>query len=95
MYTFSKQLFIGLTPSPESKFSHNLRLSMVVNSVTIFSEISPLWQNFKVFGQLLKALFALAKLKIFFGNILCDWANLHPYTKWPNIEKYTSHLVTL
>ena len=64
-------------------------------SVTRLDEISPVWQNFKVFGQHLKALFPIWQtFDPILANILYFWANLHSY-KWPNFEKYSSHLVTL
>ena len=70
-------------------------LTYVGTSVTRLSEISPLWQNFEVFGQLLKALFTiLQNFEPTLANNLCFWANLFS-CKWPNIEKYSSHLVTL
>ena len=63
--------------------------------MTRLGEISPLWQNLKVFEQLKKALFTIwQNFEPTLSNILCFWANLHSY-KWPNIEKHSSHLVTL
>ena len=60
-----------------------------------------IWRNFAN-GQYSASLWAiskslnyyLAKFYTIFGNFLCFWANLHWY-KWPNIEKQSSHLVTL
>ena len=53
------------------------------------------------FGQILKVFvnfwnphFALGNYWTYFVNFLCFWANFHLF-KWPNIEKYFCHLVTL
>ena len=49
----------------------------------------------KVFGKHLKALFTIwQNFEPTLANILCYATNLYPY-KWPNIEKQSSHLVTL
>ena len=58
----------------------------VTTSVTRLGEISALWQNLKVVGQLLKALFTIWHLGFepTLANILCYWANLN-CLKRPNI----------
>ena len=70
-------------------------LGCTKTSVTRLGEISPLWQNLKVFGQLLKALFTIwQNCEPTLAFILYCWANLHAL-KWPNFEKYSRYLVTL
>ena len=70
-----------------------------VQNVWPTTQCDQTWRNFatlakfrhfgkilKVFGQLLKALFTIwQNFEPTLANILCYWANLHPY-KWPNIE---------
>ena len=56
-------------------------------SVDKIGKILPLWQNLKVFGQLLKVYFVLGKiLNLLWANVMCYWAKVH-CCKWPNIEK--------
>ena len=58
----------------------------VRSSMTRLGKILPLWQNLKVFRQLLKALFTIwQSFEPTLANILYFWANLH-YFKWQNIE---------
>ena len=61
-------------------------------SVTRFGEISPPGQISVGLGQFLEAY--LANYKTYFAKLLCYWTSFHCY-KWPNIEKWSNHLVTL
>ena len=71
----------------------NLHLSRIwVNeidnptSVTIFGEISPLWQNFTSLWQLFGGLFLIwQNSQPTLVNLLHYWAKFH-CCKWPNIE---------
>ena len=63
-----------------------------LSSVTRFDENSPLLQNLKRLGYFLREY--LAKLLTHFVNIWLLFANLD-CCKWPNIDKKSSHLVTL
>ena len=63
-------------------------------SVTRCGEKSPLWPNFKSLRQFLKPSFCIGEIIELTLAIFCFWANFH-WCKWPNIEKYFCHLVTL
>ena len=68
---------------------------VMLNSVTRFGEISPLWQNFNSLLEiLLRFWFGIWQTLVpAFAN-LCYWANFQWY-KRQKIEKYYSHLVIL
>ena len=67
----------------------------IVNSVTRFGEISPLWQYFKRRSHFCKGLSSVwQNFEPTSAMILCYWVNFH-CCKWPNIEKILDHLVTL
>ena len=84
-----------LQPKKSSLLQINhLRLCMLA-SVTRFGEISPNWQYTASLWAIFKSLNQyLAKFYTIFGKLLCFCANFHCY-KCPNIEKSSSHLVTL
>ena len=53
MVHFSSQIFFTLFQVPRRTYVEAGR------SVTRFNEITPLWQNFKVFGNFLQGLFSI------------------------------------
>ena len=64
-------------------------------SVTRFGEISPLWHKLFKSLAILKALFSvLQNFESALGHFWCSYANF-PCCTWPNIEKWSSRLVTL
>ena len=64
-------------------------------SVTRFDEILPLWQKVTSRWQNFDCLFLFRQnAEPTLANLLHCWANFQ-CCKWPNIEKYSNHLVTL
>ena len=63
-------------------------------SVTRFGEILPLMRRYKTLGTLNRFIYCLVILLTHFGIFIWLWANVQ-CCKWPNIKKYTSHLVRL
>ena len=65
------------------------------SSVTRFGEILPLWQKFTIFCQICDCLFPIwQNAEPTLANLWHYWANFH-CCKWPKIEKWSNHLVTL
>ena len=63
-------------------------------SVTRFGEISALWQILTGLWKTVDSLFLIRQnVDLILANLLHYWANFH-CCKWPNIEKYSNHLVT-
>ena len=68
---------------------------VVVNSVTRFGKISPLWRNFWSLLQFFEGLFRIwHNFEEMLWSFLYCRAIFH-YCKWPKIEKECSQLVTL
>ena len=64
-------------------------------SMTRFGKISPLWKKFRSLWQIFDGYFLLLQnAEPTLANLRQNWANLH-CCKWPNVEKYSNHLVTL
>ena len=75
-------------PSGYGAFTHQCAPNypfFVTSSVTRFHEISPLWQNFKVFGNIFEGAFSIWKnFEPTSANFPSHWANLYCW-QWPNI----------
>ena len=64
-------------------------------NVTRFGEILPLWQKFTSLWQKFNGLFLIwQNAEHTLANLQHYWTNFH-CCKWPNLEKYYNHLVTL
>ena len=67
----------------------------MIDSVTKFGEISPLWQYFPSLCQYFEGIFSIwQNYETTSLNFVCHWANFN-CCKWTNIAKKSSHLVTL
>ena len=65
------------------------------NSATRIGEILPFWQNLQSLGQFSEGFFPVwENFGLTLANFICHRASFH-WCKWPNVDKQSSHLVTL